>query len=136
MRLLLLAESCRFRDCKHGAEPGCAVAGALADGRLAADRWNSYRKLLGEARRHELMADPLAAIEQKNRWKAIHKAAQEILQIEEIANAQICRTGPCHNRDMEITWLGHGTFRFQLPSGQVILMDPWTDGNPAYPEGL
>jgi len=36
---------------------------------------------------------------------------------------------------MEITWLGHGTFRFQLPSGQVILMDPWTDGNPKYPKG-
>jgi L-ascorbate metabolism protein UlaG (beta-lactamase superfamily) len=36
---------------------------------------------------------------------------------------------------MQITWLGHGTFQFQLPSGQVILMDPWTDGNPAYPKG-
>jgi L-ascorbate metabolism protein UlaG (beta-lactamase superfamily) len=37
--------------------------------------------------------------------------------------------------DMEITWLGHGTFLLKLPSGQVILMDPWTDGNPAYPKG-
>jgi L-ascorbate metabolism protein UlaG (beta-lactamase superfamily) len=36
---------------------------------------------------------------------------------------------------MEITWLGHGTFEFKLPSGQVILMDPWTDGNPTYPKG-
>ena len=36
---------------------------------------------------------------------------------------------------MEITWLGHGTFQFRLGSGQVILMDPWTDGNPAYPKG-
>jgi len=36
---------------------------------------------------------------------------------------------------MQITWLGHGTFQFQLPSGQVVLMDPWTDGNPAYPKG-
>jgi L-ascorbate metabolism protein UlaG (beta-lactamase superfamily) len=35
---------------------------------------------------------------------------------------------------MRITWLGHGTFQFELPSGQVILMDPWTDGNPAYPK--
>ena len=34
---------------------------------------------------------------------------------------------------MEITWLGHGTFQFKLPSGEVILMDPWTEGNPAYP---
>ena len=36
---------------------------------------------------------------------------------------------------MEITWLGHGTFQFLLPSGQVIVMDPWIEGNPAYPPG-
>jgi L-ascorbate metabolism protein UlaG (beta-lactamase superfamily) len=36
---------------------------------------------------------------------------------------------------MEITWLGHGTFQFKLPDGKVILMDPWTNGNPAYPKG-
>jgi L-ascorbate metabolism protein UlaG (beta-lactamase superfamily) len=37
---------------------------------------------------------------------------------------------------MRITWLGHGTFQFEFPSGQVVLMDPWTDGNPAYPQGF
>jgi L-ascorbate metabolism protein UlaG (beta-lactamase superfamily) len=37
---------------------------------------------------------------------------------------------------MEITWLGHGTFRFRLPSGQIVVMDPWTEGNPAYPAGF
>jgi L-ascorbate metabolism protein UlaG (beta-lactamase superfamily) len=36
---------------------------------------------------------------------------------------------------MQITWLGHGTFQFQLPSGEVILMDPWVDGNPKFPSG-
>ncbi len=36
---------------------------------------------------------------------------------------------------MRITWLGHGSFQFRLPSGQVILMDPWTDGNPKFPRG-
>ncbi len=36
---------------------------------------------------------------------------------------------------MEITWLGHGTFQLRLASGQVILMDAWTEGNPAYPQG-
>ena len=75
--IALLAEGCRYRDCTHGGEPGCAVAEGLADGRLAAERWQSYRKLLGEARRHELMSDPLAALEQKNRWKAIHKAQRK-----------------------------------------------------------
>jgi L-ascorbate metabolism protein UlaG (beta-lactamase superfamily) len=34
---------------------------------------------------------------------------------------------------MQITWLGHGTFQFQLPSGEVFLMDPWTEGSPKYP---
>ena len=37
---------------------------------------------------------------------------------------------------MQITWLGHGTFLFRLPSGQVIVMDPWTDGNPKFPKGF
>jgi L-ascorbate metabolism protein UlaG (beta-lactamase superfamily) len=37
---------------------------------------------------------------------------------------------------MQITWLGHATFLFALPSGETILMDPWTDGNPAYPKGF
>ena len=36
---------------------------------------------------------------------------------------------------LAFTWLGHGTFQFKLPTGHVILMDPWTDGNPAYPKG-
>ena len=36
---------------------------------------------------------------------------------------------------LEITWLGHGTFQFRLESGEVLVMDPWLDGNPAYPKG-
>ncbi len=35
---------------------------------------------------------------------------------------------------LQITWLGHGTFQFRLDSGEVILMDPWIDGNPVYPK--
>ena len=34
---------------------------------------------------------------------------------------------------MQITWLGHGTFQFDLPSGDVLVVDPWTEGNPKYP---
>jgi L-ascorbate metabolism protein UlaG (beta-lactamase superfamily) len=37
---------------------------------------------------------------------------------------------------MKITWLGHGTFHFELPSGETILVDPWTEGNPKYPVGF
>ncbi len=36
---------------------------------------------------------------------------------------------------LEITWLGHGTFQFRLESGEVLVMDPWLEGNPAYPKG-
>src|SRR5579863_9312985 len=36
---------------------------------------------------------------------------------------------------MQITWLGHGTFQFELSSGEVILVDPWVDGNPKFPAG-
>jgi L-ascorbate metabolism protein UlaG (beta-lactamase superfamily) len=34
---------------------------------------------------------------------------------------------------VEITWLGHATFQLRLENGEVILLDPWTDGNPSYP---
>lgn len=35
---------------------------------------------------------------------------------------------------IEITWLGHGTNQIRLETGEVILFDPWVDGNPAYPK--
>jgi len=44
-----LAEECRFNDCAHGSEPGCAVLAAIAAGTLDAERLASYRKLLAEA---------------------------------------------------------------------------------------
>jgi L-ascorbate metabolism protein UlaG (beta-lactamase superfamily) len=34
---------------------------------------------------------------------------------------------------LDITWLGHGTFQLRLNTGEVFLMDPWTEGNPTYP---
>ena len=43
-----LAAGCRFRDCRHGAEPGCAVRAALERGEIEAARWENYRKLQGE----------------------------------------------------------------------------------------
>ena len=43
-----LAETCRFADCGHGSEPGCAVQSALDRGDLAAERWRNYLKLRDE----------------------------------------------------------------------------------------
>lgn len=44
-----LAAHCRFSDCSHEEEPGCAVREALEDGTLSAERWDSYRTLRAEA---------------------------------------------------------------------------------------
>jgi ribosome biogenesis GTPase len=43
-----LASQCRFADCRHETEPGCAVQAALASGELSRDRWESYRELQRE----------------------------------------------------------------------------------------
>jgi L-ascorbate metabolism protein UlaG (beta-lactamase superfamily) len=37
---------------------------------------------------------------------------------------------------MNITWLGHGTFQLELPTGETIVVDPWLQGNPKHPEGF
>lgn len=66
--ITILAERCRFGDCSHRAEPGCAVRQALETGALDPSRWESYRKLQREVRRHEDAAGL------KKEWKAIHKA--------------------------------------------------------------
>ena len=52
-----LAAECRFRDCRHEHEPGCAVLGAVAAGRLDAERLESYRKLVRELHHLELKQD-------------------------------------------------------------------------------
>ena len=55
-----LAEQCRFRDCNHSNEPGCAVREALENGELAEDRFQSYLKLQKEMRSLELRQDAKA----------------------------------------------------------------------------
>lgn len=69
-----LARQCRFRDCSHSGEPGCAVVEALEAGGLDEARWASYQKLRAEAKYHEREADQRAAAEEKRKWKVIHKA--------------------------------------------------------------
>jgi ribosome biogenesis GTPase len=69
-----LGARCRFGDCAHEGEPGCAVAEALASGALAAARFESYTKLQKELRYLERRVDVRAQLEEKARWKAIHRA--------------------------------------------------------------
>jgi ribosome biogenesis GTPase len=75
-----MAAGCRFRDCKHAGETGCAVEAALARGTIGADRMASYRKLAAEARHHETMSDKFAALEQKRQWKVLHKSAKKLFK--------------------------------------------------------
>jgi ribosome biogenesis GTPase len=75
--IAVIASSCRFRNCSHSGESGCAVEQAIADGELSEDRWMSYRKLLAESKRHEEMTDRLAAAESKRRLKAMHRGTRE-----------------------------------------------------------
>lgn len=68
----LLAASCRFKDCTHANETGCAVRAALKDGVLSQERWKSYQKLLVESSYAEDAQSYLAAKEKK--FKEISKA--------------------------------------------------------------
>ncbi|HEX2294078.1 MAG TPA: GTPase RsgA, partial [Actinomycetota bacterium] len=69
-----LAEGCRFTDCTHEHEPGCAVIAALEAGRLPAERLGSYRKLQRELHHLRLKQDRRAAAEEKRQWKVLTKS--------------------------------------------------------------
>jgi ribosome biogenesis GTPase len=71
-----LATACRFRDCQHQGEPGCAVLAAVASGQLPADRLASFDKLRREQAYQERQQDPRANVASKGRWKTIHKQAR------------------------------------------------------------
>ena len=75
-----LAAECRFGDCSHAGEPGCAVATALAGGVISQERWQSYRKLRAEARRHEALTDVQVAQENKRKLKQLMKIQKRIYQ--------------------------------------------------------
>jgi ribosome biogenesis GTPase len=66
-----LAAACRFRDCGHEREPGCAVRAALTDGTLDPRRFESHRKLEREAAHVARANDPLARAAERRKWKAI-----------------------------------------------------------------
>lgn len=65
-----LAADCRFYDCAHQAEPGCAVLAAIEDGSLARRRLESYRKLLRENQRIVAKTDARLRAEIRRDWKA------------------------------------------------------------------
>jgi len=68
-----LAVRCRFRDCVHRTEPGCAVLAAIADGSLPEHRLERYRKLERELRWAESRGDARARAEERRRWAQINR---------------------------------------------------------------
>lgn len=64
-----LSERCRFHDCAHEAEPGCAVLAAIEDGSLPERRLESYRKLIRENRRIVAKTDARLRNEIRRDWR-------------------------------------------------------------------
>ncbi|GMW00411.1 MAG: putative ribosome biogenesis GTPase RsgA [Candidatus Hydrogenedentota bacterium] len=72
------AEQCRFRDCTHKGEPGCAVLAAVESGALGQARLDSYFKLGRELQYLERKEDGRLQSLERAKWKAIHKQIKEI----------------------------------------------------------
>jgi ribosome biogenesis GTPase / thiamine phosphate phosphatase len=72
----LLALQCRFTDCGHDTEPGCAIKAALADGTLDELRFRNYRKLQRELRAIAAKTDARIRLEERRKWKQIAIAAK------------------------------------------------------------
>jgi ribosome biogenesis GTPase len=72
-----LSENCKFRDCSHDNEPGCAVKKALETGELTPERWQSYLKLKREIRFAEMKENSSLRAAEKARWKSINKAQKQ-----------------------------------------------------------
>jgi len=72
--IVALTADCKFRDCSHQGEPGCAVAAAVESGALDGARLASYHKLQRELAAAARRRDPTQAGRSKLRWKAINKA--------------------------------------------------------------
>jgi ribosome biogenesis GTPase / thiamine phosphate phosphatase len=74
-----IAAACRFADCRHEQEPGCAINAAIAAGQLSHDRLASHRKLEKEAAHIARSGDRLLREAERRRWKAISQAAGRIM---------------------------------------------------------
>jgi ribosome biogenesis GTPase len=68
---------CKFRDCGHVGEPGCAIAEAIADGRLLASRYESYKRMGRELQHEETKYDPTAKTEHQRKMRVIAKTSRQ-----------------------------------------------------------
>ncbi len=70
-----LAAACRFNDCSHTHEPGCAVQEALSTGELLGERFESYRKQLKELAALRRRTDKRLMSEESKKWRKLYKEA-------------------------------------------------------------
>jgi ribosome biogenesis GTPase len=71
---------CRFSDCTHTSEKGCAVQEAIKEGKLDEKRLQSYIKLIKEQEYLARKKNTAAAVLEKQKWKTIHKNAKKMMQ--------------------------------------------------------
>jgi ribosome biogenesis GTPase len=76
-----LAGRCRFNDCAHRTEPGCAIRAALDDGTLDLGRWLSYGKLQRELAHLERRLDKRAKSEERKRWAKVGAEARANMRL-------------------------------------------------------
>ncbi|MDD4137141.1 MAG: ribosome small subunit-dependent GTPase A [Methanoregula sp.] len=76
--ILGLAGGCRFSDCRHEQEPGCAVLDAVKDGTLSSVRLENYHRLVRELAFEQDKAEIGLARSERKRWKGVAKFAKEI----------------------------------------------------------
>jgi ribosome biogenesis GTPase len=69
-----LSHSCRFADCSHREEPGCAVTDAVTNGDLPAERLRSWRKLMRETARSRMLGDAVVASAEHAKLRAMMRA--------------------------------------------------------------
>ena len=68
---------CRFSDCSHSGEPGCAIKAAIESGELSQSRWESFQQLTGEVKGARFMIDKQQALREKEQW---HKSVSKQLK--------------------------------------------------------
>ncbi len=81
--LIALFEECRFGDCTHNGEPGCAVQAAIDSGALAQARWANYQTLQREQGLEQTRGDPQAQAAKRARWKKINKAQRAKVKLKD-----------------------------------------------------
>jgi len=69
-----LTAECRFHDCAHDTEPGCAVRAALTDGALSTERVVSWQRLTREQQRAERKTDKLARSQERKARRRFARA--------------------------------------------------------------